>query len=445
VTRILALYPAGIAGWLLISPFVDERTGPLALAQILSMHFAIVGLALIPVALHRRATLLRYALGVLAVISVARFGGELVSLPGLDRHASIGFTVMSWNLELGARSGNAAVAGLLERDVDIVALQELGPDHVQEIEASTELTGRYSHRVLHPDAGVLGMGLLSRWPIDSSVRSIDPPALEAVLDVGRPITVIGAHPLAGRITMAGPLPAAFDAATRDDALRRLRRQIDAAVERHELVVVLGDVNTAPTEPGYHELVAGLRDAHVEVGQGPGFTWRPSRFESLGVGLLRIDVALAGPGLRPVDVAERCHLAGDHCQLEARFEVDAASAAEGEFDLLLPGFADIDPLPVIVSDTTGLVSAVGLLDEPGGIDGVRALPGRPEALVVSWLGGMCDRRARVAVVPVGAEIRIGIETERADACLLAGIGRSIVIQFDHAINLEIVTVEEVPGR
>ena len=56
--------------------------------------------------------------------------------------------------------------------------------------------------------------------------------------------------------------------------------------RGETVIVAGDFNTAPTEPAFEQLVAGLADAHAEVGLGPGWTWRPSRMEGLGLGVLR---------------------------------------------------------------------------------------------------------------------------------------------------------------
>ncbi len=46
--------------------------------------------------------------------------------------------------------------------------------------------------------------------------------------------------------------------------------------------------------------------------GPGWTYRPDMFEPFGIGLIRIDVVLTGPGLRPVTETTRCPPAGDHC-------------------------------------------------------------------------------------------------------------------------------------
>lgn len=80
------------------------------------------------------------------------------------------------------------------------------------------------------------------------------------------------------------------------------------------MLVIGDFNTSPTEPAYDDLTRGLRDVHVEVGQGTGWTWRPSRFESLPLGFLRLDMAVIGGALDPVASSVDCSLPGDHCRL-----------------------------------------------------------------------------------------------------------------------------------
>jgi endonuclease/exonuclease/phosphatase family metal-dependent hydrolase len=122
--------------------------------------------------------------------------------------------------------------------------------------------------------------------------------------------------MAGRLG----LPVAFDARDRDAALARVRTRIDTLLADGDPVVVMGDYNTAPTEPGYATLAKGLRDVHDEVGFGPGWTWRPSRLESLGVGLLRIDLILAGPGVSPVSTGVDCRAPGDHCIVDASVAV-----------------------------------------------------------------------------------------------------------------------------
>ena len=113
------------------------------------------------------------------------------------------------------------------------------------------------------------------------------------------------------------IPIGFDPSDRDAALEVLRDRADAAAVGSEALVLLGDFNVAPTEAAYHELAAGLLDAHTEVGIGPGWTWRPSRFERLPVGLLRIDYVLSSNHLAPVESTVTCPPIGDHCFVIAR--------------------------------------------------------------------------------------------------------------------------------
>jgi endonuclease/exonuclease/phosphatase (EEP) superfamily protein YafD len=129
--------------------------------------------------------------------------------------------------------------------------------------------------------------------------------------------ILNAHPLPGRIGSGFlGMPLTFDGRQRDAAIERVRGHIAGLVSGGVPFVVAGDFNTAPTEPAYARLVDGLRDVHVEVGLGPGWTWRPSRLESLGMGFLRIDLVLAGGGVRPEAIAVDCGHPGDHCLVDA---------------------------------------------------------------------------------------------------------------------------------
>lgn len=323
MTRLLALYPAAVAVLLLALPLIAPRSGPLTLANIFSIHLALAALLLVPVAFLARDRVLRGSLVAVAVVALARFGGDWVSAPPPGDASGGSFTTASWNLELGARAGSAAVDALQTIDVDVIALQELGPDHARAIEASERLRRMYPYRELYPDPGVLGMGVLSRHPIVRAEFRQDPSLVEAVLDVGgTELTLINVHPLAGRLDMAGPIPVGFDTAKRDERLGRIRARIEDTLHRGGSVIMLGDLNATPTEPGFIDLADGLHDAHAEVGQGPGWTWRPSSFEWAGFGVIRIDHALSSPAIVPVSTAEHCGRPGDHCILEARFSLAA---------------------------------------------------------------------------------------------------------------------------
>ena len=92
----------------------------------------------------------------------------------------------------------------------------------------------------------------------------------------------------------------------------LRERLDAAIDRGGVIVLLGDVNVALTEPACSELAAGMDHAHADVGIGPGWTWRPSRSERLPIGLLRIDDVLSTGDFDPVASRVDCPSVGDHC-------------------------------------------------------------------------------------------------------------------------------------
>jgi len=92
-----------------------------------------------------------------------------------------------------------------------------------------------------------------------------------------------------------------------------------------LVIVAGDLNTTPFEPGFAVIADGLTDAHATVGTGPGFTWRPAFLEPLDAGVIRIDHVLTGSRLLPVAVDEECGLPGDHCRLTVLLELGPDSS------------------------------------------------------------------------------------------------------------------------
>jgi hypothetical protein len=241
--------------------------------------------------------------------------------------------------------------------------------------------------------------------------------------------------------MAGPIPVGFDSDKRDASLRRIRDRIEDTIGRGESVILLGDLNATPFEPGYLELADGMHDAHAEVGQGPGWTWRPNRLEWAGIGVIRIDHALSSPRITPVGVAEDCDRPGDHCILEASFSI---GGADGRFDVVFPAVGDIAALPVTIVDRTGRVVSVEPTAPGAGGDVAERDPARPNALVIPWTGGMCDLRADVAVVQVGPEIHVGIHTDRADGpCRLAGIVRTLSLGLNGPVDPSIVTVVASP--
>jgi len=302
--------------------------GPIALAQVLAGHLTLLAVLIIPAAFLREAGLLRWALAVLALLTILRFGGEWWSFPSGVGDDTARLDVMTWNLEMGARPPADAVAFLRSGTARVVAMQELTPDTAAAVAADPVLAKRYPYQALYPSPDVLGLGLLSTDPLTDVRFDAGPSRLFATVTspIGA-VRVVEVHPLHGVIAQ-GPLglPMSYDVAERWAALGRISDAI-AADDLGASTLVLGDINTAPTEPEFGRFIARLsaidphalapyRDAHAEVGLGPGWTYRPDALEPLGIGLLRIDVVLTGPGLHPVAETTRCPPAGDHCAVLA---------------------------------------------------------------------------------------------------------------------------------
>ena len=227
-------------------------------------------------------------------------------------------------MEFGSAAADDIATTLATSDADLVALQELTAEGVSAIENAPAVLARYPYRSLHPDGGVFGMGLLSRYPIVDAEALRDPSTLTARIDIGAgaPLAVTVAHPLPGRITTATPLrlPLAFDPTERDASLRVVRSRADAGAKDGAPSILLGDFNVSPSEPGFAHLIEGWRDIQREVGVGPGWTWRPSRLEGLGLGFLGIDHVLVTPDIEPESISQECSHPGDHCLVMARLRL-----------------------------------------------------------------------------------------------------------------------------
>ena len=318
--RLLVLIPIGAVLLLVVTWLVPGREGIPAVLTILAPHLALAALALtVVLAVLVRGGALRLGLLVLVVVLLARVGGEWLSLPTAAGPAS--FTIATWNMEWSEPDGPDAVAGLAALDVDVVALQELTPDQAASIEASPAVTARFPYRQLEPGSTRTGIGLLSRRPLTEVEVGADPASVRAtVRGDGAPITVLTAHPYSPRIRTRTPidLPVGYDVSDRDRRLAEIRTRLDAAIALGPPVILIGDFNVAPTEAAYRDLTAGLVDAHVEAGLGPGWTWRPELLGPLPAGVLRIDLILSTPDLVPVESRVVCRSVGDHCQVMAGF-------------------------------------------------------------------------------------------------------------------------------
>jgi vancomycin resistance protein VanJ len=321
VARLALSAIATIAGleWLLF--VLRPEGGPFAVLQIIAPHLALASLIVVPIALLIRTRATGIAVGALILVVGLRFGGEWISLPPATPPAgSVQLDVVTWNLEIESRAGVDTAAMLRARPADIIAVQELQPDAAAAIEADPTLTARYPYRKLIARDDVGGMGILSRMPILKPTFQLDPIVQQATLDLGdgRRLGVVNAHPFHAEIETFGRthLPVGMDPSRRNDDLAAVHARIDELLGQGLPVVMLGDLNTATSEPAFDQFTSGLRDIHREVGFGPGWTWRPIKFEFLGIGLIAIDHIIVSPGVAPLSISGECPAIGDHCLIEA---------------------------------------------------------------------------------------------------------------------------------
>lgn len=306
-----------------------QRDGPLALAQVFAPWLFLPLLALLPHAALLRDRALVAALAAALLAFTVHLGPTFVPAGrSTPDPAAVPVRVVSWNVLLTNEPARvaAAVRGL---DADVVGLIEVTSAQSAALAADAGVRASFRTVLLQP---AHGRALLSRHPVLASAVRTDPAGrpgsavLWARLDLGagRRLSVLVAHPLPARSRTVAGLPLRYAAAPRDAEIGFVRGLVDGLAAAGERVLLVGDFNVTDREPGVAPLVAGLHDAHAEVGWGSGASWAPPELRRRGIALVRIDRVLGGPGVLPTAVRTDCAWRGsDHCVLHATVAVAPA--------------------------------------------------------------------------------------------------------------------------
>jgi endonuclease/exonuclease/phosphatase (EEP) superfamily protein YafD len=268
-----AAYVVLIALWLLLRLIWFDRLWWLALVNTFALALFLPLVLLLPLALWRRRR--RLLVGLL--LPLAAFGwlfGDLLLPQRALSPASPTITAMSFNV-LWSNDEYGRIADAIQAAApDLVALQELRPQHLPAIQ--DWLATPFPYQAIHPVDQFHTIGLLSRFPIEAVTPLDDPPferALRVRLRAGaRPLTVIVAHLTPTNMLDRGlaQLPAVV-------AERYARREaqatalVSAAQENGQPTLVLCDCNLTDTSAAYATLRAGLGDSFAEAGWGLGLT------------------------------------------------------------------------------------------------------------------------------------------------------------------------------
>lgn len=239
------------------------------------------------VALARRAWWGLAAVLVPALVWSAMFAPQILPRNGAGNSAS-DLLVATQNIGATNSDPAAAADALVASGAGLVAVQELSS--TTGAAAQQQLDGAFPH---HTTIGTVG--LWSNWELGRTQ------GLELGLGWARALRVPVEHPL-GEIAvyvvhLASVRPG--DTAARDAGLRELAAMI--AADPAARVMVVGDLNTAGTDPRISDLTDQLTDTRAATGSGFGFTWpaglpltRPDHVLVRGL-TVTSDEVLAGTG------------------------------------------------------------------------------------------------------------------------------------------------------
>lgn len=265
------LYAALVIGWAVAHRLVGDGFWLLALANSFAVYlFAPLPLmALLAVLARRRLTWL--ALLSVALIFWGLFGADLTPPAPVARAdaAAPTLTVMTYNVLFDNGDAAAIAASISGAAPDLIAFQELTPLLAQQLEQ--EIGARYLHRTpLHPADCHAEAAVWSRYPLQ--VEGVD----EEVLCRVRPVVVDLDGRAARVVNVHAWSYAGLDRESVERGFRWRREQIawvlDLVEGQPEPLILLGDLNSAPTHEVYRTLSARFTDAFREAGWGLGHTF-----------------------------------------------------------------------------------------------------------------------------------------------------------------------------
>lgn len=281
----------------------------------LALFFPLV--VLLPLAIWRR----RYRLLAILALPLGAFlwlfSGALLPPAPPSPAAGPAVTAMSFNVLWSNQDYGRIAEAITVAGADIVALQELRPEHLPALQAA--LGEVYPYHVMLPTELYHTIGLLSRFPIEGVTSLADPPFERAMLArvrvEGRPLAVIVAHLTPTNMLDHGlaRLPA-----TVSERYTRRQQQGEALLrvvgERGEPAVVLCDCNLTDTSEAYALLRTGLVDSFAEAGWGFGHTML---LPALRLPAQRLDYIWHTPDLLPLEARVGLDGSSDHLPVVAR--------------------------------------------------------------------------------------------------------------------------------
>ncbi len=249
----------GIAGIALLVPFLARLTGieagPLAYASAFTPWFTVAWLVLLLIAAVARRWAVLAAVAVPAAVSVA---WALPMFTAAPASADADVTVATVNATFGQVDPAEVVAMVAERDIDLLAVQELTPESLEAL-LDAGLADELPYWSAAAASGFTGLGVWSATPL-AVVETLDGFVSHTVYATaelgGETVTVLAAHP-------AAPGLLAHTSWLEDLALLE-----GAAEDTAGPMMIVGDLNTTRDHEEFRALEAdGFVDAADDAGAG----------------------------------------------------------------------------------------------------------------------------------------------------------------------------------
>jgi endonuclease/exonuclease/phosphatase (EEP) superfamily protein YafD len=208
-------------------------------------------------------------------------------------------------------------ADLVRTDADVIALQEVTPQHLVDLRAAG-LLDAYPHQVLDPHPKFHGSAILSRLPIAAGgpIDVAGSPMTQAdIVTAAGPVRVVNVHTVAPVNEENTPIWQA-----QMGALAGLAGRTSTPV------VMAGDFNATGDHEPMDELLAahGLRDAFAEVGRGVGATW--PQWDGPMIPLMRLDHVVVTDTVAVLSVQVQDSPGSDHRRLSVELAFPPAAAS-----------------------------------------------------------------------------------------------------------------------
>jgi endonuclease/exonuclease/phosphatase (EEP) superfamily protein YafD len=281
-------------GWAVLRVLGVELPFPLVAAISFTPYAALTSPLPVLVALVLRRKGVAVVAGVAALALGATMVPRAVAGPQPEAEGPR-LVVMTSNLWLGRADVRAVLRIAREHDVDVLSVQELRPRTTAGF-----ATDQFPHRILLPDSGAAGSGLLATRPLASAGGELQP---EAVFELP------GAPPV--RIKAVHPRPPVTRAA--EPQWRAQLAALPSADERGDVQILAGDFNATIDHPEFRALLdRGYIDAADAVGEGWTPTWparpRQRRALPLTIDHILVDRRVRVEQVTVVDVPRSDHRA-----------------------------------------------------------------------------------------------------------------------------------------